>query len=114
MGPWERVKAAFGLLSVAAMLLLLSPGVRAVRAAGPEAAAPAAQSQCSATSRSPADPEVQAFIAELQREQLQRAATLPPGDGGIVVLNNRGYNYGPPAGIELDTIRAEAAGAARR
>jgi hypothetical protein len=114
MRPWERLKAVVGLLAVAAMLLLASPGVRAVRAAGPqEPAAAQEQAQCGSTARAPADPEVQAFLAELRREQLERAIA-GAGDSGIVVLNNRGYNYGPASGIELDAIRAEAAAAARR
>jgi hypothetical protein len=114
MRAWERLKAVVGLLAVAAMLLLASPGVRAVRAAGPqESAAPQERAQCGSTARAPADPEVQAFLAELRRGQLERALA-GADDSGIVVLNNRGYNYGSPSGIELDAIRAEAAAAPRR
>ena len=46
----------------------------------------------------------------MRREQLarQRAEGERPA---IVMLNNRGYNYGPAPSIRLDQIRAEARGA---
>jgi hypothetical protein len=93
---------ALGVLATAAMLLLLSPGVKVVRADGASAG-----SQCGAGAGPPTvDAELEAFLAELRREQFARVVE---GDASApIMLNNRGYNYGPPAGIQLDPVLAEA------
>ena len=51
----------------------------------------------------PMDAEIEAVIERLRLQQADQNAS----DGDTVVLNNRGYNYGPPRGIQLDAIQAE-------
>jgi hypothetical protein len=102
----ERGKTAAGLLALAAMLLLASPGVDAVRAEGDPAPSSSEAAQCSDVPSFGGDAEIEALLAELRREQLERIAA---GQEGPVMLNGRGYNYGPAPRIELDLIRAEGA-----
>ena len=109
MRVFEPAKRVLTFLALALMLALASPGVNAVRAEGgaPEAKAAASSQADSCSSEAPvnADAEVQAFIEELQREQMAR---IDAGDDtGPILLNNRGYNYGPGAGIRLDEVFAE-------
>jgi len=99
---------ALGLVALVASLLLTSPGVRVVRAAEQAEASPAPQ--CALDQAPTADAEVRRFLNDLRAENAVRSG---PGHPGIVVLNNRGFNYGPPRGIELDLLRAEAAAARR-
>jgi hypothetical protein len=103
MRRFGSVGNALGVLATAAMLLLLSPGVKVVRADG----AASGGSRCEAGGAPPAvDAELEAFLAELRREQFARAVE---GDASApIMLNNRGYNYGPPPGIQLDPVLAEA------
>jgi hypothetical protein len=61
--------------------------------------------QCSADQAPAADAAVEALLAKLRREQ---ADQRPASAEGLIVLNGRGYNYGPPPGIELDRIHAES------
>lgn len=108
MRPFPLLRDSIGLIAVAASIALASPGVNVVQAATPVAdrAKPA---QCGAAAATPADPQIQAFLAQLRAEH--EAREQPPAaaaDDDFIVLNNRGYNYGPPRGIELDVIRAEA------
>ena len=114
MGPLSRIRNAAGLLALGASIALASPGVDVVRAAPGDTArvpAQAAPAQCGAAraAATPVDPQVNAFLAEL-RQQQARFPAAGVSDDGFVVLNNRGYNYGPANGIELDVIRAEARG----
>ncbi len=105
MGAFARIRTGLGLVALAATFALASPGVRIVHAE--EAAAAAGPSQCSAGVPVSADAETQAFLEDLRREHLLRGGQQ--GDGpAVVVLNNRGYNYGPPPSILLDQVRAEA------
>ena len=54
--------------------------------------------------------EIVNFLQHVQRLQIERMAASPESiesDGDFVVLNNRGYNYGParvslPNAIELE------------
>jgi hypothetical protein len=99
-----------GVLATAALLLLLSPGVKVVRAEGAAAGAQAAASggsQCEAAAGPrTVDAQLEAFLAEIRREQFARAVE---GDESVpIMLNNRGYNYGPPPGLQLDPVLAEA------
>ena len=135
MRPFEFAKLILGLLTVCAALLLASPGVRVAPAAADElvstaepgprcsagqprgvrVASAAADElvsteepgpQCSAGQPLGADAQAQELIARLRQEQMARIGT---GSAGLVVLNGRGYNYGPPPGIDLARIRAEGA-----
>jgi hypothetical protein len=87
-----------GLLAFIACFALASPGFDAEpEPQGGEGG------QCALSQPSRLDAEVESFVAELRR---QRAGQEPSRD--VIVLNNRGYNYGPGPGIQLDMIRAEA------
>ncbi len=99
----ERFRTTAGFLAIVACFALASPGVDPVRA---EEAPAEVGGQCAATRPGTADAEVESFVAELRREQIAQVAR---GDREVIVLNNRGYNYGPPRGVRLDLIRAEAA-----
>ena len=61
-------------------------------------------SECSASQ--PVDVQIQAAIERLRYEQTLQAPSRQSGD--VIVLNNRGYNYGPGPSVDLDRIRAEA------
>lgn len=107
MRPFEFAKFALGLLAVGAALLLASPGVRVTPALAEELVSTEEPGpQCSADQPLGADAQAEALIARLRQEQMARIGT---GADGPIVLNGRGYNYGPPPGIELDRIQAEAA-----
>jgi hypothetical protein len=105
MRPFEFAKIILGLLTVGAALLLASPGVRMTPAVADELVSTEEPGpQCSAGQPPAADAE--ALLARLRQEQMARIAA---GAEGPIVLNGRGYNYGPPPGIELDRIQAESA-----
>ncbi len=103
MGAFARIRTGLGIVALTATFALASPGVKTVRAE--EAVA----GQCSASQPTSSDAETQAFLESVRREQLarQRSGGERPA---VVMLNNRGYNYGPPPAIRLDQIRAEARG----
>lgn len=111
MRPFEFAKIGLGLLAVSAALLLASPGVRLAPALADEMAeervsTPEPGPQCSVGDPPSADAEAQALLTRLRQEQM---AGVAGGAEGLIVLNGRGYNYGPPPGIELDRIQAESA-----
>ena len=95
------VTTVLGSLALAGTLALLSPGVEVVRADdGPDGAAIASSSDgltCEAGTINGGE-ETAAFlrrIQQLQVEEMNRAAPTGDTDGEAIVLNNRGYNYGP-------------------
>jgi hypothetical protein len=109
----SRLGHAAGFALVAACLVLSLPGVRAVRAddepdamatfegfashAGVDvsAPAPAADSSCQAGAASVTPQGVEQQIqAEVVRMKAA-AGVKPVGDSQVILLNNRGYNYGP-------------------
>lgn len=107
MRPFEGAKIILGVLAVSAALLLASPGVRMVPALADEGISTDEPGpQCSADQQPGADAEVESLLAKLRQEQMARIAA---GADGPIVLNGRGYYYGPPPGIEIDRIRAEGA-----
>jgi hypothetical protein len=107
MRPFEFAKISLGLLAVGAALLLASPGVRLAPALADELVSTAEPGpQCSVDDPPGADAEAQELLARLRQEQMARVAA---GADSPIVLNGRGYNYGPPPGIELDRIQAESA-----
>ena len=105
-----------GGLAVAGMLALLSPGIEIVRADDGAVAAESVSGSegmaCEGGTISGTE-EVAEYlrrIQQLQVEEMKQAA--PTGDAGdeAIVLNNRGYNYGPanlglPHPRELETQR---------
>ncbi len=107
MRPFEFAKFVLGLLAVGAALLLASPGVRVAPAVAEELVSTAEPGpQCSADQPLGADAQVEVLIARLRQEQMARIGATADGP---IVLNGRGYNYGPPPGIELDRVQAEGA-----
>ena len=102
MRPFERLAHAVGILGLAAFLALASPGVRSVRAE------PTAAAQCDLSKPlGQEDADLERFLAELRRDYGTRARAGNPDRPEVVVLNGRGYNYGPTPGLTLDEIRAE-------
>lgn len=112
MRLWRGVTAILGSLALAGTLLLLSPGVRVVQA--DDDATPSENSAAASESSAAADgptceagavtggQEIVEYLRHIQRLQIEQMAASPDAaaDGDFVVLNNRGYNYGP-AGMSL-------------
>jgi hypothetical protein len=104
-------KSLVGSCALLATFVLALPGVKAVRAEqdgmplvsndGPTCSQPAPEAQLAQSSAA----------LEVIRQQI--AAQFGPGaNDQIVVLNNRGYNYGPASSLErsaidLERLRAE-------
>jgi hypothetical protein len=83
-------------------------------AAQPGATTAAESAQCGAAAGAEAfDATVAEAMEQVRREQ---AAAGPDADSGWVVLNNRGYNYGPPPAPRIDAqlFAGEQAGAGQR
>lgn len=105
------VKTWIGTAALLATFLLALPGVKAVRAE--DRADPLASGDGPTCSQSV--PEASLSQASVTMEQLraQIAAQLGPGaDPRIVVLNNRGYNYGSAnaldrGALDLERLKAE-------
>jgi len=89
-----------GFLTFVACFALASPGVEAEPQAEPRAEPEAelAGGQCEVTQPSQLDGRVEALVSEMRFQERPE----------VIVLNNRGYNYGPPPRMQLDQIRAEA------
>ena len=106
MRPLRDVATILGSLALAGTLALLSPGVRAVRAddAAPAESSIAAEGPTCEAGTVSGGQEIVEFLQLIQRLQLEQMADSPAAaaaaDGDFVVLNNRGYNYGP-AGVAL-------------
>jgi len=101
----RRIQTIAGCLALLGALVLASPGVRIARANPPVTGAPTAGEQCSSREPGRLDEVVGEFLEELRREHAGQGSEQT---NGVVMLNNRGYNYGPPPGIQLDVLRAEA------
>jgi hypothetical protein len=90
--PMDRITTTMGLLCVLATLLLISPGVRTVRAEGgqetPSIVDPVLEAKHEVPAAAPAPADQSVTPGEPRAER-------PPG---VRVLNTRGYNYGPPPG----------------
>lgn len=107
----DRVGNGLGLLALAASFALASPGVNVVHAE--TIAAQRAPEQCNAALRRQGhDAKTDVFIEQLRvmhgTARANPAIAAVPADGEqFIVLNNRGYNYGPPPGVAVDTILAD-------
>ncbi len=107
------VTTILGGLALAGSLVLLSPGVRVVRAddttASAESAADADGATCEAGTVN-GGAEVQEYLQRIQRLQRERMAASPEAAAStddFVVLNNRGYNNGPPPLIFPGAVELE-------
>jgi hypothetical protein len=87
MGSWRKARTIGGSLCLLATLLLLSPGVRAVRAADGDTATVAPGPVCSSQ-----PVEARAGVAALPPQRIERAM---PASDRVVVLNTSGYNFAP-------------------
>lgn len=105
MSVSSRLCNTLGLLSVLLSLALASPGVRVVKAE-PVADSPAgAQCPAAAADAAAQASQVQDFLARVRAEHGPAGG---PGEPDIVVLNNRGYNYGPGSRLALDQVLIDA------
>ena len=106
------VKTWIGGIALFATFLLALPGVKAVRAED--------RSDPFATSDGPAcsqpGPEAALASSGVAMEQLRaqiEAQLGPDADSRIIVLNNRGYNYGPSNSLERASLGLERLNAER-
>jgi hypothetical protein len=114
MRPSHDVTAILGSLALVGTLALLSPGVHAVRAdddAPPVESSIAAEGPTCEAGTVSGGEEIVEFLQLIQHLQIEQMAASPDATdagGDFVVLNNRGYNYGP-AGVALPgTIEFES------
>ena len=104
-------KTLIGSAALLATFVLALPGVKAVRAEG--SGMPLAAGDGPTCSQPSPDAQIaQSGVAMDQLRQQIAAQLGPDADGQIVMLNNRGYNYGPAnslerAAIDLERLRAE-------
>ncbi len=110
MRPWSCLRNTAGVLALGASLALASPGVSVVRAEPGKPVAPdgpARPAQC--TTPAPAAGrayDVEAFLSRLRSEYASRSsqnASRPAG--GVVALNNSGYNYVPAPRVQRPPAR---------
>ncbi|HBZ71454.1 MAG TPA: hypothetical protein DEP35_17700 [Deltaproteobacteria bacterium] len=103
--PSFLLPACAGILACA---LAAAASARADDLFGPDPEpAPKPPLQCPAGADSGVD--LQARIAEIQREISARQGGAPPADGGGVVLNGSGYNYGSGNGyLDQGALNFEA------
>jgi hypothetical protein len=98
----QRVKTCLGLGALVACFLLWSPGVSTVRA-GDDSSPPQPQVTPKA-----APPVPLAVVPARRNGQIEMAPRAPDpraeATGDVIVLNTRGYNYGP----DRPTVRPEA------
>jgi hypothetical protein len=87
MGSWRKARTIGGCLCLLAALLLMSSGVRAVRAADGDTATVASGPACSSH---PVQPP--AGVAALPPQRIEREMAA---SDRVVVLNSTGYNYAP-------------------
>jgi len=110
MREFDLFKNGVGVIAVVLFLALASPGVQIFPVASAEepiSAAPPAP-RCEAGNPVSADKSMAAVVERL------RDRSDPDGSRSkIVMLNSRGYNYGPHDSIDLDRIVAEGRAASR-
>ncbi len=102
----RRITAACLLAGVAllAALAARSPWASAQASEPGQALASEDAAQC----RAAAAPSADAEIVALMQQDLRAAQRQPAAPGSdFVVLNNRGYNYGPPPGVRFDALLPE-------
>jgi hypothetical protein len=102
------LKTIAGLLALLATFVLALPGVKAVRAEDwNEPIVSGDGPQCNPVTLEDEMAHSGAAMQQLQAKlAAQAAAEAGKGPNAPILLNNRGYNYGP--GRDLDQIAAEA------
>ena len=101
----RRTTAGF-LAFVSSFALIAALTASGVGAESDREAAAGEQTVAECSASQPVDVQIQAAIERLRHEQRLQAPSQQSGD--VIVLNNRGYNYGSSPGVELDQVRAEA------
>jgi hypothetical protein len=97
-------KSFGGLLALLATFVLALPGVKAVRAEGQMTRASSSDGdQCNPGVSQAKIPPAGANVDQIEAQVAARGGSP---EGMPILLNNRGYNYGP--GRDLDQIAAEA------
>jgi hypothetical protein len=104
----RRRFTAAGLLAGAVLGIAVAakpPWASAESSDAGEAMASEDAAQCGTSDAVSAD----AAIAQIQQDLLAAQPGEPEADdgSGYVVLNNRGYNYGPPPGVRIDSMPPE-------
>jgi hypothetical protein len=89
----DRVATVTGLFCVLVTFLLLSLGVRVVRADDREGTLMSVDPALEAKLEAPAPAAVPKGAVDLERPGVPAAEIEP----GVIVLNTRGFNYGAPA-----------------
>ena len=110
MRGFDLFKNGVGVIAVLLFLALASPGVQIVPVAAAEeplSEAPPAP-RCEASDPVSTDESMAAVV-----ERLSEQSDDDGSKGKIVMLNNRGYNYGPHNSINLDRVVAEGRAANR-
>ncbi|MAG30372.1 MAG: hypothetical protein CL908_05685 [Deltaproteobacteria bacterium] len=114
---WNRIVTGVGSVCVVATLLLSSTGVRSVRAEGEDhalmsvdpalevAPVPAAPSTPTAAGPRPGRVATVDDAENVERPGISGIEVEP----GVIVLNTRGYNYGPPPQeLQPEALRHES------
>ncbi|MFO0689340.1 MAG: hypothetical protein U0900_11590 [Myxococcota bacterium] len=110
----QRVVSLAGTVCVVASFALLSPGVRIARA-GEGTPPPAAEAVADPAVGPAAEPDAAPKASPFVKAEDTEAARRPGVSGievspGVIVLNTRGYNYGPPpTPIAPEAMRQEKA-----
>ena len=86
-------------ISVACLLAVLALVVARAHYAGESQPEPAMASQCGSASTPEA---MDAALEDAKEQARQQQAASGQGDSGLVVLNNRGYNYGAAPDVAFD------------
>ncbi len=110
MRPWLYLRNSAGVLALGASLALASPGVKVVRAEPEKPVArpaPARPAQCATPAPTAARAyDTEAFLSRIRSEYASRSsqnASRPAG--GVVALNNSGYNYVPAPRVQRPPAR---------
>jgi hypothetical protein len=99
-------KLLFGSLALLVTFALSLPGVKAVRAAEPQA--PLAGNDGPTCNQQGPEGDLAQAAPTIEQIRKQIAAQMDPADAGrIVVLNNRGYNYATGSQLEREAVDLE-------
>ena len=102
--PRARWLGGAFLFATLAALVVLSSRAPGASAADANAEGDAAM-VCEATNSNPVD--TNAEIADVMQEARIRLQQEAAADGETIVLNNRGYNYGPAHTVRFDSFLVE-------
>ena len=107
MRPSPDARVIAGCLALLGVLMLASPGVRAVRADDADASSAPRAEPGQVCRPEPAPMAAVDLGALLERARRRALAEAEPGAETPVLLNNRGYNYGPAPRVDPTAIQLE-------